>query len=269
MALRIRDWDRLFENSTSRKLKRLDWVAIPNKTDGEGYMELVDHPDGAAHLGAWYAIVECASKQKIRGNLPGISQDVGGICRAVSRISQLPADVFLDVVPRLLKIGWLEEYNEQQNQVVTESPTSSVENPSMLGENPTHREGKGITGKGRTQQGSAAALAVVRADRFAEFIAPWPRDAHPDQTARMWISCVETEADEGLAFIARDRYLASDEVARGVITEPARWLQEQKSAKWGGKWPPAVARHQNGSASTIDRAMSLIQKRIARGERPI
>ena len=123
ITYRIRDWDRLFENAASRKLKRLDWVAVPNKTDGEGYMELVDHPAGAAHLGAWYAIVECASKQKVRGHLPsGISQDVGGICRAIGKISQLPPEVFEAVIPRLLKIGWLEQC--QENQSVIESAIS-------------------------------------------------------------------------------------------------------------------------------------------------
>lgn len=116
-------------------------------------MELVDHPDGAAHLGAWYAIVEAASKQKVRGNLPGISQDVGGICRAIGKISQLPASVFLDVVPRLLKIGWLEEYQEE-NQHVTESPTLPGENPTLPGENPRHREGNGREGKGTTTNGT-------------------------------------------------------------------------------------------------------------------
>ena len=166
MALRIRDWDGLFENSTSRKLKRLDWVAIPNKTDGSGYMELVDHPDGAAHFGAWCAIVQCASKQKVRGNLPGISQDVGKISQNVGKISQLPGGLFERVIPRLLKIGWLEEY--EPNQSDTESPTllgenpmTSGENPSMLGKSPRHTEGKGTTGKGTTTAAAPPPLASV------------------------------------------------------------------------------------------------------------
>ena len=103
---RIRDWDRYFENASSRKLKRLDWVAIPNKTDGEGYTALVDHPDAAAHLGAWYAIVEAASKATPRGSLPGgFSHGIGGICRSLGRISRLPEKIFLEVIPRLLEIG--------------------------------------------------------------------------------------------------------------------------------------------------------------------
>lgn len=209
MALRIRDWDRLFENSTSRKLKRLDWVAIPNKTDGAGYMELVDHPDGAAHLGAWYAIVEAASKQKVRGNLPGISQDVGGICRAIGKISQLPASVFLDVVPRLLKIGWLEEYQEE-NQHVTASPTLSGENPSVPGENPTHREGNGITGNGREQQQPAAAAPAAIQHEYPLTLAEIRKhDAAVDE-----FFCVKL----------------ADAVARAVVSDPK-----------ASQWPPGKA----------------------------
>jgi len=243
--------------------------------DGSGYTELVEHPDGAAHLGAWYAIVEIASRREIRGMLPEAvgknPHDVGGICRSLSRISRLPCLVFQDVVPRLLEIGWIEECNMPQIQPVA---GKSGESADMSGESADKaaaqgREWKGITGKGKTQQGSAAALTVVRADRFAEFIAPWPRDAHPDQTVRMWLSCVETEADEGLAFMARDRYLASDEVARGVVTEPTRWLQDQKSAKWGGKWPPAITRAPNGKASTGERVLAKMAQRITNGEKPL
>ena len=111
--------------------------------------------------------------------------------------------------------------------------------------------------------------AVVRPGRFAEILASWPRAANPDQAARAWLSCVDTPADEALAFAARDRYLASDEVSRGIVMDLARWIMEQKSAKWGGKWPPAQARVHPGKASTVDRALALVSQRLANGERPI
>ena len=124
--LRIRDWDKHFENAASRKLHRLDWVAVPNKMDGSGYTALVDHPNGAAHLGAWYAIVEIASRQKPRGNLP---DPIGGICQCLGRISRLPADVFAEVLPRLLEIGWIEEVSLNQY-----SPNASAESPNASAE---------------------------------------------------------------------------------------------------------------------------------------
>ncbi len=142
IRLRIKDWDRHFENAASRKLKRLDWVAIPIKTDGEGYTALVDHPDGAAHLGAWYAIVEVAAKQTPRGVLPvGIPQDIGGICQSLSRMSRLSPNVFREVLPRLLEIGWIEEFLSNDSvsrkvgesaNVLAESATTSAKSGATL-----------------------------------------------------------------------------------------------------------------------------------------
>ena len=115
----------------------------------------------------------------------------------------------------------------------------------------------------------SAALVPVRANRFAEFIAPWPRVANPDHAARAYLSCIDTNADEGLAFAARDRYLSSDEVNRGIVMDPAKWLMDQKSAKWGGKWPAANTRAPNGKVSSGDKVKAMWAERISRGESPI
>jgi hypothetical protein len=67
--LRIVDWELHFENNRTKELKRLTWVPFPNRHDGDGYTELLDHPDGAAHYGAWCAMVQVASKCDPRGTL--------------------------------------------------------------------------------------------------------------------------------------------------------------------------------------------------------
>ena|ERR1035438_1269164 len=105
MAYRIRDWHEHFENNRTRDMKRMGWVPIPNRMDGAGYTELLDHPNGAAHLGAWLAIVEIASRRDVRGTLP---QEGAEIPQALARISRIPAGVFEEVLPRLLKIQWIE-----------------------------------------------------------------------------------------------------------------------------------------------------------------
>ena len=273
MILRIREWDKNFENAGSRKLKRLEWVAIPNKTDGEGYTALVDHPDAAAHLGAWYAIVEAASKQDPRGNLPGgIPHTIGGICRSLGRMSRLPSEIFQHVIPRLLEIGWL-EWIQQDSDSLAESASTLAESADIVAAHNRTKQDKTKQDKDtHTTVAPALASDVIvreRADRFHEFIAPWPRVANPDHAARCYLSCIDTDtdADEARAFAARDRYLASDEVARGVITDPAKWLMDQKAAKWGGKWP--AARAPTGSTeSTIERAAAKMLQRALDGGRP-
>ena len=146
VALRIVGWGRIYENSESRKLKTLKWVAVPNKMNGEGYTALVDHPDGAAHLGAWLAILEIASSREIRGTLPDGDGTIPGICRSIGRISRLPGKIFEEVVPRLLEMGWIEEIPLSQS--VTDMPGDSPEVPGDGGRIPAAkgREGKGITG---------------------------------------------------------------------------------------------------------------------------
>lgn len=106
-AFRVKDWNLLFENNRTRGLKHLDWVPMPNKMDGDGYTELVDHPNGAAHLGAWLAIVQIASRCHTRGAL---TRDNGRphTPESLARISRIPVVIFEEALPRLLRIGWLE-----------------------------------------------------------------------------------------------------------------------------------------------------------------
>lgn len=113
---RITDWRKHFENNRTKELKRMDWIPIPNRMDGDGYTELLDHPNGAAHFGAWIAIVEISSRQDERGTLPqlgaGIPHDLAGMSQRLARISRIPAATFEEVIPRLIQIGWIQQLIE-------------------------------------------------------------------------------------------------------------------------------------------------------------
>jgi len=146
LTYQIKDWYSQFENNRTRELKRMDWVPVPNKMDGLGYTELVDHPNGAAHLGAWLAIIEIASRQKVRGTLP---QDGAGLPQGLARISRLPAGIFEEVIPRLLKIGWIQTILE-----VTDIPREGAGIP---------QEGAGIPqeGAGIPREGAGSRTRAV------------------------------------------------------------------------------------------------------------
>jgi hypothetical protein len=126
---RIRDWSKHFENNRTRELKELRFVILPNKHDGDGYTELLDHPNGAAHYGAWIALVQVAS----RGQHPaGGCGKVAGCCEcrgillrdgqrshdpaSLARITRIPEKVFKDALPRLIQIGWMEQLNQETQQ---------------------------------------------------------------------------------------------------------------------------------------------------------
>lgn len=66
---RIKDWDTLFENSESRKLKHARYVCVPNKQDGKGMRRLEQHPRKVELFCAWNLILQMASKCPTRGIL--------------------------------------------------------------------------------------------------------------------------------------------------------------------------------------------------------
>ena len=103
---RVTNWNEYFETHKTRILKTLDWVPIPNKMDGDGYTELVDHPDGAAHYGVWVALLLIASKSSPRGDLArsgGVPHDIASL----ARVTRLQSAVIAPAIARLLKIGWM------------------------------------------------------------------------------------------------------------------------------------------------------------------
>lgn len=94
-------------------------------------------------------------------------------------------------------------------------------------------------------------------ERFTEWLRAWPRVGSPDAAAQAWISVVISPDDESAAFAARDRYLASDEVARNVIQEPAKWIYDQARGGWGGRWPKASSNGHDTDEALIGRVRAL------------
>lgn len=114
---RIKDWEKHFENNRTKELKRLGWVPMPNRMDGDGYTELLEHENGAAHFGAWCALVEVASRCDPRGTLLREGAKPHDFA-SLARISRLPAHIFAEVLPRLIKIGWVEVISVETNEVI-------------------------------------------------------------------------------------------------------------------------------------------------------
>jgi uncharacterized phage protein (TIGR02220 family) len=157
-AYSIVNWDRLFENNRTRELKKLDWVPIPNKHDGDGFTELMDRPNGVAIFGAWVLILQLASKCNPRGCL--YRQNPASPCEphtaaSISRITRCPEKIITDALSVLVTIGWIERKELADNDlhnpagwcgiVTTQSPQPAA--PGCL-------EGKGREVKGIEQNGT-------------------------------------------------------------------------------------------------------------------
>lgn len=112
MTLRVANWSEHFENNRTRELKVMTWVPVPTKQDGDGYTQVMDHPQGAAHFGAWIAMLQVAAKCDERGTLTRDGRNgvrVPHDAASLSRLTRIPARILSDAINRLLEIGWLED----------------------------------------------------------------------------------------------------------------------------------------------------------------
>ncbi len=144
-CLRIANWETHFENNRTRDLKCMTWVPVPNKLDGDGYTEIVDHKDGASHYAAWTTLVLIASRCDPRGTLLRAGSRAHDFA-SLSRISRLPAKLFQEAIPRLIDVGWLETVVVAMPDVVS-IPHESAAIPQLSAEIPhdpalNGREGK-------------------------------------------------------------------------------------------------------------------------------
>lgn len=139
---KIRNWNQQYENNRTRELKRLDWIPIPNKQDGDGYTLVMEHKDGPAIFGAWIACAQIASRCEPRGTLlrdNGKPHDSSSL----SRMSRMPVKI-LDQMLELVShpdINWLEISNIELG----------CDNPALSCD---ISAGECLEGKGREKNGS-------------------------------------------------------------------------------------------------------------------
>jgi len=127
---RIRGWDEDFENSRTRDIKVLTWVKLPIRLDSDGYTELLEHEDGAAHFGAWCAIVKVAARCDPRGYLLRGNRTAHD-AKSLGRITRIKPTLIEKALPRLVSNGWLEAVAiPQEGAVVATGLPQAVTSPA-------------------------------------------------------------------------------------------------------------------------------------------
>lgn len=162
-TITIRDWDRHFENNRTRELAAgLKWVPMPTGHDGAGYTELLDHPNGAAHFGAWCALVQVAAKCSPRGVLARSAAEPPGRpldATDLARMTRIPRQVIEEAIPRLAGIGWIDvtpcAATTPQEGATTSQEGATTSHPLAPRARARGPEGKGEEGTGvdRTGEG--------------------------------------------------------------------------------------------------------------------
>lgn len=133
----IRDWKKHFENNRTAELKHLHWVPFPTKHDGDGYTSLLDHPDGAAHFGAWCALVQVAARCGMTATTRGrLLRDLGNRTEphtpaSLARITRIPENIISAAIVRLCEIGWLEQI-PQEGAIIPQVPAAIPQEGAAL-----------------------------------------------------------------------------------------------------------------------------------------
>jgi hypothetical protein len=118
-------------------------------------------------------------------------------------------------------------------------PRQSPAPPELVPE-PSHTPEPAERARVRTTP-RAADLYGTPSPRFDELWNKWPRKSQRDRAVRDWISYVNN-VNEAEAMACADRYLASDEVNRGVVMQLFNWLEQQHRDAWKGDWPKKPSR---------------------------
>lgn len=177
---RIVNWNEHFENNRTRELKVLHWVPVPNKHDGDGYTDLLDHVDGPAHYGAWCAIIGVASKCEPRGTLLRDGARPHD-ARTLARMTHFPVAAMEGALGRLVHpIGWLEVVPDPVPQNgVTAIPQESATAPhegagipqasALNGTEGNRTEGNGIELPVRSPNGVPSPLKMSDGSEIKPF----------------------------------------------------------------------------------------------------
>ena len=162
---KIRDWNKIYENSRSRTVKDLSWVPVPNGHDGENYSNIVAHPHGPIIFSAWILILEIASKCEprgtlIRGNgLPHTVTTLSGKCRA-------PVGWFE------IGIEYLEKYTDWLEVEEVADGCRGGDGIPTPSHHPSAEEGKGMEGNGKKEAESLSEseITVLTHSRIALYL---------------------------------------------------------------------------------------------------
>lgn len=135
-----------------------------------------------------------------------------------------------------------------QNAISCVPPEPEPE-PSPVPEPDTHTPEPGATRPCVSVIPRAVNLDGPISERFDEIWQRWPRKEQRDRALRDWLSFV-TAANESSVMACAERYLASDEVARGVVKHLYNWLEQQHRDGWAGDWPRV--RERGGPVQTAE-----------------
>jgi hypothetical protein len=261
--LRVRNWNTHYECNRTRGLKNTLWVPVPNRLDNDGYIELVDHPDGPAHFAAWIGILQVASRCKPRGTLLRDGR-IPHTAASLARITRMSAEVFDGAIPRLVAIGWIEEIQQDGDnpQSSAEIPHKTATKARRLDVNRASDCGVNVT---VGMEGTEGMQEWDAEGAFDEVWKAYPAKGRVKRPLSQQYFCdkIHTKeiAEQALAAI-KGKWAASEKWAKGFVLSLPEWINQEC---WNEEPEAAGESSQSTPESTMDPETAR-RIREARGE---
>jgi hypothetical protein len=184
---RIKDWEKHFENNRTREMKKMAWVPVPNKHDGESYKRIMQEKDGIVIYGCWHLILQVASKAKepqdrgtlLRDDRTPITAEAIAVRTGWSSVQDFERALQFLASP---EIAWLE--------VVTQDGDAIPHPPAAIPHPPAR---KGIEGKGteRTEEKDPNRIEMRLARSLLDSILSWKPDYKKPASLDAWADDIE------------------------------------------------------------------------------
>lgn len=211
MPLKIKAWQRVFENNRTRELDAPRYVCWPTKQDSEGFCELARTAEGTVALGVFGVLVQWASRAPVRGVLADERGEMNAE-RYAKRYGLPVADAQV-AFATLVAVGWLETDDELPTDCRSGADVVPIDCRPPADVVPKDRSRRGQEGRGQEQEQDASGGAAPDAaslDEWAKSKAKrpdWLPDGKPWITAATWLKLAADRptltADE-LAAILRE-----------------------------------------------------------------
>lgn len=216
MLYRIKNWEELYENNRSRKVKDLQWVPTPNRHDGDGFIHIMSLPDASEVYAGWMLILQVASRCHPRGTLvrgngtPHTAASLAAKTRGRVEWFEKALTALRDE-----EVGWLECDGIQQKNGKAHPHVTTV-SPSC------HPSASEVTKKERKKEGKERNPQPLRG--WEEIYLAYPRKVGKQDAQKAIIKALKLKKHNDLLEATQAFSTAVNGADKKFIPYPSTWF---------------------------------------------
>ena len=197
-VLRIKDYERVFSVSQSKRVKNPSWFPMTNRYDSAGVLDLLEESNGIETLGVWLLMLQLVSTLPHKGQFLNESNKPISLKRIAQRL-RIPVKKMELAVENLLSVEWL-EYQTLESDVDNQELDNSEHAPSTLRADSEHS----MRQKRREEKKEDIIRAKNALDcaSFEKFWNLYDKKTDKSRAVKAWNRLSQKDRDECMAKVA-------------------------------------------------------------------